>query len=590
MSTDRFVAIPAAQAPQFARDGRTLYFLAGSSNPQVAALDLAAKQTRTLSAHDDKVWLLRRAPKDDRLIYAVDQGGDERHQLHLFDPATQTTRALTSAPDVIHQFGAWSPDGTRIAYACNARDEAHLDVQVMDLASGAARTLAQGDGMLNVAAWSPDGATLAVTDERSSFDLTLRLIDVESGAARIWPAHGKTRFQSVRFTPDGAALLLLTDSGSDYLGLARFTLGAAKQEWLYRPDCDLDGFALSPDGARIAVIENVQGAGRLVLMDADGANDRALAGLPEGVISDPAWSADGAQLAFTVSGPTHPTAIWVWREATNRVARLAPSESPAVEFAPAESAWFTTHDERWLHGFLVRPPGEPPARGFPAIVWVHGGPEHQTRANFRADMQMLAASGFAVFMPNVRGSTGYGRKFAALDDLELRPESVRDLKHAHEWLVAQPGIDRTRIGIMGQSYGGFMVLAAISEYPELWRAAVDYYGVANFQTLLATTGPWRRRHRAAEYGDPVRDAELLRDLSPIHRMDCVAAPLLLLHGRRDPRVPFGESGQVEAALCALGKPVEFLTFDYAGHGFTRAEDRARVYRAVAAFFTRHLGG
>lgn len=590
MTSDRFVAIQAAQAPQFARDGKTLYFLSGSSNPQVAALDLASKQTRTLSAHDDKVWLLRRAPKDDRLIYAVDQGGDERHQLHLYDPAAGAARALTAAPEVIHQFGAWSPDGAAIAYACNARDEAHLDLHVMDLASGYTRAIARGDGMLNVAAWSPDGRLIAITDERSTFDLTLRLVDVESGEAREWRRLGKVRFQSIRFTPDGSALLLLTDSGSDFLGLARFTLASGAQEWLYQPERDLDAFALSPDGARLAVIENVEGASRLTLMDADGGNEQPVAGLPEGVISDATWSADGGQLACTVSGPIHPTSIWAWRSATNRVARLAPTAPPAEDFASTETAWFTTHDERWLHGFLIRPPGAAPARGFPAIVWVHGGPEHQTRANFRADLQALADRGFAVFMPNVRGSTGYGRAFAALDDLELRPEAVRDLKHAHDWLTAQPEIDRGRIGIMGQSYGGFMVLAAITEFPELWKAAIDFYGVANFPTLLANTGRWRWRHRAAEYGDPERDADLLRDLSPIHRMDKVQVPLMLLHGRRDPRVPFNESEQVEASLRARGKPVEFLTFDYAGHGFTREDDRLRVYRAVGEFFARHLGG
>ena len=141
---------------------------------------------------------------------------------------------------------------------------------------------------------------------------------------------------------------------------------------------------------------------------------------------------------------------------------------------------------------------------------------------------------------------------------------------------------------MGQSYGGYMVLAAITEYPELWRAAVDYYGIADFTTLLTHTGPWRRAHRGREYGDPARDAALFARISPIHQAGRITAPLLVLHGTRDPRVPYGESEQIVAALRGRGHPVTFETFGYAGHGFIRQEDRRRSYAAVAAFFGRTL--
>jgi dipeptidyl aminopeptidase/acylaminoacyl peptidase len=229
-----------------------------------------------------------------------------------------------------------------------------------------------------------------------------------------------------------------------------------------------------------------------------------------------------------------------------------------------------------------------PNNGHPAIMWVHGGPVGQTRPNFRQDMQMLLAQGFAVLMPNVRGSDGYGRAYTVSDDVERRLDSVADLAHGREWLASHPAIDGKRIGIMGQSYGGFMVMSAITEYPDLWRAAVNYYGIADFVTLLAGTGPWRRTHRAAEYGDPERDAALFARISPIHRVDRIKVPVLIAHGSRDPRVPIGESEQYVTALRERQKPVSYLTFDYAGHGFIRPDDRRRIYRAVAEFFTAHL--
>ena len=258
------------------------------------------------------------------------------------------------------------------------------------------------------------------------------------------------------------------------------------------------------------------------------------------------------------------------------------------DFVDLELVSWQSFDGTRIPGWLALPRGPQPAGGYPAVVWVHGGPVGQTRPNFRPDIQMLLAQGFAVLLPNVRGSSGYGRAYTESDDVERRLDSVTDLAHGRHWLAAHPAIDGERIGIMGQSYGGFMVMSAITEHPELWRAAVNYYGIADFVTLLAGTGAWRRSHRAAEYGDPERDAELFARISPIHRVDRIRAPVLIAHGTRDPRVPIGESEQFVTALRERQKKVTYETFDYAGHGFIRPDDRRRIYTAVADFFTTHL--
>ncbi len=589
--SEAFVAIGQVANPTFSKDGRRVFHLSGSSNPQLAVLDLDSGEISALTAHDDKVWLARRAPTDDRIVYAVDRGGDERHQLYLLDPATGAARALTAAPEVIHGFGAWSPDGARIAYAANARDPAHTDVHVMDLGTGVARRVLDGDGLRSVGAFSPDGRRLIVTDERGSSDMTLRILDLGDGSSRELPRPGKTRYQGARFVAEGAGLMLLTDHGREVMGLAAIDLASGDLRWIHAPEFDLDGYALSPDATRVAVVENVEGYARLAVMAADGSGRVEIAGHPPGQVADPAWSPDGTRLVFTLSGPTAPASVWLWTAEDGRLVRLTEPELgglAADSFVPYRTIGFPTFDGRTIPGFLLVPRGSPPTAGWPAVVWVHGGPEAQARANFRPDMQLLADRGYAVLMPNVRGSTGYGRTYAGLDDVERRMDSVRDLAHAHAWLAAQPGVDRSRIGIMGQSYGGFMVLSAITTFPRLWKAAVDYYGVANFITLLETTGPWRRRHRAAEYGDPERDAALLRRISPMSDIGRAGCPLLVLHGDRDPRVPIGESEQVVAALRRLALPVEYRTFPYQGHGFTRAEDRRTVYAAVADFFGRWL--
>ncbi len=216
------------------------------------------------------------------------------------------------------------------------------------------------------------------------------------------------------------------------------------------------------------------------------------------------------------------------------------------------------------------------------VIDVHGGPESQRRAGFFPVLQYLSASGFHVLTTNVRGSTGYGKAYSHLDDVELRMDSVRDLEHAHSWVRSRVG-DDSKIAIMGQSYGGFMTLAAITEYPSLWFAAVDVVGIANFVSFLERTGSWRRRHRSAEYGSLERDRELLERISPIRKVDQITAPLLVIHGRNDPRVPLYETEQLVASLEERGHPVEMLVFDDEGHGLSKRPNRIEGYAAVVSF-------
>jgi dipeptidyl aminopeptidase/acylaminoacyl peptidase len=603
---EAYARIGAAGAAVFARDGRTLFHLRGVGLPQAWALDLDTGTARQLTAHDEKLAMLRRSPTDDLLVYGIDRGGDERQQLLLIDPTQidrrtehASPRALTDDPAVIHDWGAWSPDGARIAFAANTRDPAHFDVYVQDVASGARERVYQrsdpGSGIISVSGFRPDGAVLTLLEDRRYGDMSLLLLDLASGQAAAFPTVSGTNYQSVRWACDRRTLLALTDhGGSNFLRLCRLDPDSGAIAVVYAADGrDVEAWSMPSDGAMLATIENDRGYSVLRVGPADGER-RVVGGLPRGVISEPAFSPDGTSLAFTVAAPTVPASIWLWRDGVVRP--LVPPEvtvdpaqfADAARFVDLELVAWDSFDGVRIPGWLALPPGERPASGFPAVIWVHGGPVSQARPNFRPDIQMLLAHGFAVLMPNVRGSLGYGRAYTASDDVEKRLDCVTDLAHGRNWLAAHPAIDAARIGIMGQSYGGFMVNSAITEHPDLWRAAVCYYGIADFVTLLAGTGPWRRDHRAAEYGDPVRDAALFARISPIHRAERVQVPVLLAHGTRDPRVPYGESEQFAAALAERQKPVTFLSFDYAGHGFIRPTDRSRVYRAVVDFFTTHL--
>jgi dipeptidyl aminopeptidase/acylaminoacyl peptidase len=583
-----WVAIEAATSPGFSKDGGTIFHLRGSGLPQVWAMDRSGGNARPLSHHDEKVAFLRRSPADDRLVWGIDAGGDERQQFWTLAPGG-TPAPLTAAPAVIHDFGAFAPDGSRIAYAANDRDEACFDVCCRDLATGAVTRLHQTDGPIAVSGWSSTGDRLIATVERSSSDQTLWIIDATTGAARALPHTGLARYASVRWTSEGAALMGLTDQGgADFMRLCRIDPDTGTAEPLFAPaGRDVEAWSLSPDGALLATVDNDRGWAILRVGPPD-ADRPAVAGLPA-LVADLAWAPDSQALAFTAQGPTEPPGIWLWDASTGHAAPVWRPEAPDALVTPELVSW-PSSDDTQIAGWFARPRTPPPAGGYPAIVWVHGGPAGQTRPTWRPDIQMLLDHGYAVLLPNVRGSTGYGRAFMESDDVEKRPAALADLVAGRAWLAAQPGIDAARIGIMGQSYGGWMVLAAITQHPDLWRAAVDYYGIADFVTLLRDTGPWRRDHRAREYGFPDTHADLFARISPIHQVGRVTAPLLVCHGNRDPRVPMTESEQFVTAMEQHQKKLRYERFDYAGHGFIRPDHRRRVWTAVTEHFATHLLG
>jgi dipeptidyl aminopeptidase/acylaminoacyl peptidase len=591
---ENYTHIGSASAPSFSRDGGTLFHLRGSGLAQIWALDLASGESRQLTHHDEKVAMIRRAPQDDRIIYGIDAGGDERQQLWLLENGQSAP--ITEEPAAIHDFGGWSPDGTHITYAANDRDEAAFDVIIRPLGGEALQRLYEGQGQINVTGYSPDGRRVSLILDRSSLDQTMLLLDVVGGGHHEVPRQGQTRYQSVRWaTDESGQLLCLTDAGGRaFMALCRLDPGAGTTTPIYEAaGRDVEAWALSSDRALLATVENDRGYAALCVGPLGGERP-VVEGLPHGVVADLAWSVDGTKLAFAVSTPTLPSGLWLWEKATGK-ARPVWQPDPLKEagidpasFRDFSLVEWTSFDKARIPGWLARPAGKAPAGGWPAVIWVHGGPVGQTRANFRADMQMLLAQGYAVMMPNVRGSSGYGRPYIMADDQEKRLDSVHDLAHGREWLARQPDIDPSRIGVMGQSYGGYMVNAAITEYPEMWKAAINYYGIADFVTLLERTGPWRRDHRAHEYGFPDQHAALFDRISPIHHVGKVRAPVLYLHGNRDPRVPINESEQIVEALRLHQKRVRYEIFDYAGHGFIRPDHKRRVYSTVAEFFGEHL--
>ena len=584
---DALLAAPAASGPSYAADGRLYFLCDAGGSAQVWELPAGGGAARPRSAHRDAVSFVAGSPADGGAVFGRDSAGDERVQFYRLEPEGEA-RALTADPRTIHAWGAFSPDGRWIACTANSRDPAHADPVVIEISSGGAQRLMEVQGPHELPAWSPDGRSVLLSTAPRSFESDLIAVALEGGAATpLTPHQGDWRHQNPRWRRDGEGFWLLTDRGHDFLSVAFMAPGGTPRR-LFAPEADVEKLEVSPDQSRLAVVVNEAGYSRLHILDATTGAVLESPAHPPGVIGKVSWQPDGAALAFDLARPTRPSTLWRHRLGEAEAVLAFAASEPPEAVVDWQTVAFPTFDGRDLPGFLALPPGEAPARGWPVLVWVHGGPAAQALPNWRPDLQMVLSLGIAVLVPNVRGSTGYGRDYAALDDRELRMDSVRDLAAAHAWLAAQQRFDGARIGIMGQSYGGWMVLAAVTEQPELWAAGIDYYGIARWKTFFERTGPWRVGHRAAEYGDPVRDAALLERLSPLNKATEIRCPMLVAQGMTDPRVPPQESAQIVEALKNRNVPVEYITIADEGHGFLKRDNRRTVYLAVAAFLRQHL--
>jgi dipeptidyl aminopeptidase/acylaminoacyl peptidase len=532
------------------------------------------------------------------LLLSGDVGGSERTQFYSTASDGTGLAVLTHQPEVIHQFGGWSPDGACICFASNQRDPRFFDVYEMEVATGVSRLLFASDDTNYAAGYTPDGRGVLVDRAESNVRNTLFLVNTETGAARRLtpdaPADAHARFASPAFAAGGRGLYLLSDLGRDFMGLAMLNLETGALAYLRDDPWDAESLAVTDNGTRLAFALNEDGLSRLALFDvAEGweqCRELPAPELPAGVASELVWSRDGAKFAFTLNPAAGNPDVWIWEpdaRAPRQITRSARGGLPARAFTAPELVHYPTFDGREVPAFLYLPQGGEP-RGLPVVVYVHGGPESQFRPNFNPLVQYFVSRGYGVLAPNVRGSTGYGYPYQSLDDVRLRMDSVADLKAAAEWLAASGVADARRIAIMGGSYGGFMVLAALTTYPDLWAAGVDIVGIANFVTFLEHTGPWRRKLREPEYGTLEHDRAFLEAISPINSVDRITAPLFVVHGANDPRVPVGEAEQIVAALRSRGVPVEYLRYVDEGHGLIKRANRLLAYPAIARFLDAHL--
>lgn len=530
------------------------------------------------------------------LLLGRDQAGDEAYQLFRFDRRRREAERLTDGQGRV-VVPVFAPQGGLAAFAWTRRNGVDFDLYLIDThKSDPPRRLLEVEGQHEPIAFSADGKLLLVQHSLSNQESSLYLVEVGSGVRRaLSRAERGVAYSNARFSPDCRRVLVNTDHGHEFTRLAWLKVGGdGELEFLGREArFGVESVDLSADGRTLAFTENQAGVSRLFLWDLKKSRALPAPALPEGVVTSLRFHPSGRRLAVAMEGPGFPGDVWTVELPSGKLQRWTESEIGALDsaaFLPPELLSIPSFDGQKIPALLDPPPATF-ARPRPVLIAFHGGPEAQARPTFLDQHRFLIQElGIALLRPNVRGSTGYGRSYQKQDDGKLREGAVRDVGALLDWIATRPELDSSRVGVFGGSYGGFMVLASLAQYPERIRSGVDIVGISHFVTFLENTSSYRRELRRAEYGDE-RDPDMrlfLDMISPLSTANQIRAPLLVVHGQNDPRVPAAEARQIVERVRANGGKAWFILAEDEGHNFRRKPNRDFVMLASTVFFKQYL--
>jgi dipeptidyl aminopeptidase/acylaminoacyl peptidase len=571
---------------------RMLVLTRGARSTQVFESERPLGPLTQLTFGADPVMQVSRLPGPvEALVVRRDRGGNEDHQIYLHELASGSELLLTDGVSRHGPFRSFNGAGAPLlAFTGNARAEPDLDVYLSNLEPPPTLALVR-DGQWIVLGWATDGQHLLVRRFWSIERSMIYLADLATGAVEPLVVDlDEAAFIDARFNAKGE-LDVLSDFGGEFVAVHTRAADGSWRRSTPELAADVEAF-VRLNGALVYAV-NDEGVSRLFVLDQLDQLDRAPRELPlpNAAVLAGLRSLGSKRLAFTLTSATLPSDAYTLEVERGELVRWTVSDpgGEPLDFVEATRERAPSSDGLEVPLIVYRPRGEGP---FPALLWMHGGPEEQARPEFNPIIQYFVDRGVAVIAPNVRGSDGYGRRYRSLDNGVLRQGAIEDVGAVLEWLETRGDIDTERVGIYGASYGGFMVLASLAAYPDRFVAGCDVVGIANLVTFLENTRGYRQALRRPEYGDE-RDPEVrafMERISPIHNVDRIQAPLFVAHGANDPRVPVSEAEQIVEALRARGREVWFMLAPTEGHAFKQKINRDTFYVAMAMFFERHLLG
>jgi len=537
-------------------------------------------------------------PHDSRFLYTYDKGGNENSHLYLQTP-DGGERDLTPGEKTMAKFLGWSADEQAFFYSTNERDARFFDIYRMNVADFSRTIVFQNETALNLADISLDEKYLVFNKRNEGTnDSDIYLYNTQTKELKNLTKHeGEIAYAAQSFDSKASRYLYYTsDEGREFAYLVRYDLITGKRETIEKTNWDVWVAYFSHNGKYRIVVFNQDGGTKVKIYDAKTNKLVELPKITSGDIRGVNISNSEKLMTFYINGSNTPNILYSYDFKTKKITKLTDSLNPAIDrndLVKAESIRFKSFDGLEIPAVLYKPHQATAQNKLPAVLWVHGGPGGQTRRNYDAQLQFLANHGYVILGVNNRGSSGYGKTFLAADDRKHGREPLWDCIEAKKYLQSLDYVDKNRIGIMGGSYGGYMVLAALAFKPEEFSVGVDMFGISNWVRTLQSIPPFfesQRRQLYKEIGNPETDSAFLKEISPLFHADKIRKPLMVLQGANDPRVIKSESDDIIAAVKRKGGIAEYVLFDDEGHGFTKKANEIRAYKAILDFLDKRLKG
>jgi dipeptidyl aminopeptidase/acylaminoacyl peptidase len=580
--------IGSSRAGAFLPNGKEIVFISNmSGSPQIWKISSDGGWPTQLTAFADPITAMAPSPKGDLIAFLLAPGGGLNAQVYVMDTKGLGIKQITKGGKTNNFFGVWSNDGSQLSLSSSEQNETGVDFFIYDVKKGTYQLAVKNKGIGGITDFSPDNKQLLLTRLVSRGSNDLYLYDVTTKQEKLLTQHEGPGTFFGTIAPSGE-LYLGSNRDRDLIAFGKYN-GGNIDILSEKKDAELNGLIINHAGTYAALTWNEGGKNKVTLFDLKQRKETKQLTLPVELAGGLLFSPDDQFIVFTGQGSKEPVNVWTYSIANDAFKKITDSPHPGVDLSAMvspELISFKSFDGVLLSGWLYKPKTR--TSPVPTVISYHGGPEGQSVPNFNVIGQSLAKVGIAFFLPNVRGSSGFGKKFVNLDNGALRVNGVKDIKAVSDHLINSGISKKDALGIMGGSYGGYMVMAGVTEFPDMFAAGANLYGVVNFETFFKHTEPWMAAISTIEYGDPVTQVDMLKQLSPIHKVDVVKTPLLVEHGANDTNVPVVEAEQVVAALKKNNVPVQYTLFPDEGHGWQKTKNRITSSVEIIDWFAKYL--
>jgi len=533
-------------------------------------------------------------PEDNRILFRMDGNGDEIFKIFMKDG--ETIKRLTPEKNVRALFRGWAKDGKSFFYGSNERDPKFMDHYEMDLSDFSSSTIYKNEDGLNFQGMTEDRTYVALSKSINTNDTDLFILNTKTNEKQK-VNENQSGNSAEDFSPDGNWLYYTTDDGSEFSYVMRYNLKDGTKEKVLEKNWDINGYLFTQNGKYQITYINEDGANALEVKDVATNKAVEFPAFDNKEITGVSFSRDESMALLRVGGSHTPSDSYSYNLATKELNQLTSNLNKDIngdDLVTAEVIRYKSFDGLEIPAIYYKPKQASAENKVPALVWVHGGPGGQSRQGFNSTIQYLVNHGYAVLAVNNRGSSGYGKSFYQMDDLNHGDKDLKDCVAGKDWLAEQSYIDADKIGIIGGSYGGYMTMAALTYTPEEFKVGVNIFGVTNWIRTLKSIPSWWESQREAlflELGNPnTADSVRLREISPLFHTEKVTKPLMVLQGAQDPRVLQAESDEIVAGVRKNGVPVEYVLFEDEGHGFVKKENQIEAYGSILKFLDKYLKG